>query len=99
MKLWHLIFVVFLAALSMAVARDPVGRVALVVFVTSLSMIALGTASLLLLFRAISAIGSAESTYSYIEACAATAGVLVFGSSSMLFVLWCGVGLVTRVAR
>jgi len=99
MKLWHLIFVVFLAAIAMAISRDPVGRVALVVFVTSLTMIGLGTASLLLLFRAISAIGSADSTVSTIEACAATAGVVVFGSGSMLFVLFCGIALLNRVVR
>lgn len=99
MKIWHILFAVFLAALAMAIWRDPVGRVALVVFVTSLSMIGLGTVSLLFLFRAISAVGSAQSTFSMIEACVATAGVLVFGSSSMLFVLWCGIGLLNQVVR
>lgn len=99
MKIWHILFAIFLAALAMAIWRDPVGRVALVVFVTSLSMIGLGTASLLFLFRAISAVGSAQSMFSTIEACAATAGVLIFGGSSMLFVLWCGIGLLFQVVR
>ena len=99
MKLWHLIFVVFLAALALAISRDPVGRVALVVFTTSLTMIGLGTGSLLLLFRAISAIGSADTTFSTVEACAATAGVVVFGSGSMLFALFCGMAVLNRVVH
>ena len=62
MKILHILFAVFLAAIMMTIARDPVGRVALIVFLTGLGVLGLATASLMLLFRALSAIGSAEST-------------------------------------
>ncbi len=97
MRIWHILFTVFTVAMMMAIWRDPIGRVALVVFFTAIGMFLSATSTIMLLFRAIAALGSADSTGSYIEAIAATAGVLVLGATAVLFVLWCGVGVLTQV--
>jgi hypothetical protein len=96
MKLWHIVFAVALTALCLAIGRDPIGRVALVVFFTGIGVVGLATASLLLLFRSIAAIGLAQTKASTIEACVTAAAVLFFGIASMLFVLWCGMGLLSQ---
>jgi hypothetical protein len=97
MRLWHFLFVVAFVAMVLAIARDPIGRVALVVFFTAIGVMILATSSIMLMFRAVSALGSADSLGSYAEAIVATAGVVFFGTSSMLFVLWCGMGMIQKV--
>ncbi|MDB5351552.1 MAG: hypothetical protein JWN86_2799 [Planctomycetota bacterium] len=99
MRLWHLIFAVFLTALCLAFCRDEVGRVALTIFVTGLCLIFLATSSLMLLFRTFGALGMARSWLGQIEALAATIGVLCFGSASMWAVLWCGLAVVQKVVK
>lgn len=99
MRTWHLTFAVFLAALAFAFAREEVGRVALVVFLTASAMVALGTTSVMLLFRTFGSLGTARRAGDYVEAVAATLGVLAFGASSMLAVLWCGISWVWMVVR
>jgi hypothetical protein len=97
MRLWHLIFLVMMAAIVAAVARESVGRVALVVFVTGLLEFILGTTFLMTLFRTFGAIGEARRLLAYLEAIIATALVLVVASYVMTAVLWVGVWLVQRV--
>ncbi len=94
MKLWHLSFVVLLLAMMMAIARDEIGRVALVVFLTGIALIVLGVSSLMMLFRTVAALGSAETLSSSMEALAATAAVLLIGAASMWLALWVGLGLI-----
>ena len=98
MKLWHLLFAVFGASLAFAVARDPVGRVGLVVFFTMIGLIVLGTSSVVMLFRTIGLIGMAQTVGDHLEALAATVGVLFFGTAGMLAVLWCGLGMMIQAA-
>lgn len=97
MRLWHLVFGVFLASLILAIARDATGRIALIVFFTAIGVMVLGTSSVMMLFRTVAAIGMARSVGSYAEALAATAGVLFLGAGSMLIVLYCGIGMLTWV--
>ncbi len=97
MRLWHIVLAVFLLALILAIARDPVGRVALIVFFTSLSVVVLGVSSIMLLFRTIAAFGAAQSFFAHIEAVVATAGVLFVGGSSVLVALWFGARIVQLV--
>lgn len=93
MKLWHLLLAIVGTAIVLAIARDPIGRVALIVFTTALGLMILGVSSLLMLFRTVGAIGMARSLWHYVEATFATAGVLFFGTAAMLAVLWCGMSM------
>jgi hypothetical protein len=97
MRLWHLIFLVMMSAIVLTVARESVGRVALVVFVTGLIEFILGTTFIMTLFRTFGAIGEAQRLTAYLEAILATALVLVVASYVMNLVLWAGVWLVQRV--
>jgi hypothetical protein len=97
MRLWHLIFLVMMSAIVLTVARESVGRVAIVVFVTGFIEFVLGTTFIMTLFRTFGAIGEAERLTAYLEAILATAVVLVVASYVMNLVLWAGVWLVQRV--
>ena len=97
MRLIHLVFAVFLSALVLGIARDEVGRVALVVFCTGLIEVVLGTAALMSLFQAIGAIGEADRPLAFAHAIASTAMVLLVATLSMNVVLWAGVWLVQIV--
>jgi hypothetical protein len=99
MRLWHILFAVFVLAMGMGIAREEVGRVAVIVFLTTLGEVFLGTSSLLMLFRTFGAMGMARSPLDYAEAIAATAGVLVVGAGSMVGVMWCGAAMVTLVVK
>ncbi len=99
MKLWHLVFAVFLASLALAISREEVGRVTLVVFCTAMGVIVLGVSSLLLLFRTVGSLGSARGVLGHLEAIAATTGVLFFGGAGMLAVLWFGASVVRMVIK
>lgn len=97
MRIWHLILMVMMAAVVLGVARESVGRVALVVFVTGLVEFVLGTTFLVTLFRTFGALGEARRVRAYLEAIVASALVLVVASYVMNIVLWVGVWLVQRV--
>lgn len=99
MKIWHIVVAVLLLALMLAIARDEIGRVALVIFLTAMGAVVIGTSSIMMLFRTIGEFGAARSLVSHIEALFATAGVLVFGGGSMLAVLWCGAAVVRSVVK
>ena len=99
LRLWHLLFAVFVAALALVLAREEVGRVTLIVFTTGLGLIVLGTASVMLLFRTFGSIGHARDAFSALEGVGATVGVLFFGASAMWAVLWCGVAMVRMAIK
>jgi hypothetical protein len=84
LRIWHLVYAVFMLALAMAVAREPVGRVALVVFVTLGGEVVFGTTAIMLLFRTVAAIGGARDFIEYAQGVAATAVVLLVASWLML---------------
>ncbi len=97
MRIWHLIVAVIITATFLTLWRDPVGRVALIVFVTGLGEVFFGLTALLALFRTIGAIGQARRLSAYAEALVATGLVLVVASALMNGLLWIGVWLVQRV--
>jgi hypothetical protein len=94
MRLWHLLFGTFVAAISLAIWKDDVGRVAWLVFWTCFVECAVGLAAIMALFQSIGAIGHAQRAVEYAGAIAATAFILFVGSVSMAGVIWVGVWLV-----
>jgi hypothetical protein len=93
MRLWHLVLSILLIATALALGRDPVGRTALIVFVTGLGEVVMGTTALLLLFQAIGAIGEARGLFAHAEAVAITSLVLVVAAVSMAVWLFAGTWL------
>jgi len=94
MRLWHLF--VFIAALSLilAIVRDQVGRIALIVFVTALGEVIIGTTAVLALFQTIGSLGEAKGLFAHVEAVATTTLVLIIGTTVMSSVLFVGAWLV-----
>ena len=96
MRLWHLMLAVFLAAVLLAIARDPVGRVAIVVFFTGLGEFFMGLAAVMTLFQTIGAIGYARDLVSYAKAISSTIAVLIIASVCMNLLLGLGIDLISR---
>lgn len=94
MRLWHLILAIVVLAFAMTVARDPAGRVAMIVFGTGLGAVFLGTTSVLALFQSVGAIGEARGPGGHAEAIAATALVLTVATAGISGWLFLGMWLV-----
>jgi len=77
-----------------SVVRDPVGRVALIVFVTGIGETVLGVTAIMALFQTIGAIGMARGLLDHAEAMAATTVVLAVATTVMSFWLFLGVWLI-----
>ena len=60
-RLWHLFVFILVLGILLAIVRDTVGRIALIVFFTALGEVVLGTTAVMALFRTIGAIGMAIS--------------------------------------
>jgi hypothetical protein len=97
MRLWQWLVAVMCAALVLAIVRDDAGRVAMVVFVTGLGEVAVGTASLMMLFQTIARVGDARGFFGHVEALAESALVLVLATAAMNALLWAGVWMVQHV--
>jgi hypothetical protein len=96
MRLWHLLFGVFLTALLLVIIRDPAGRVGVVVFFTGLGEVVFGVFALLALFQTVGAIGQSDSLASYLQALTATILVLAIASFVMNGLLWVGCWLIQQ---
>ena len=94
MRLYHLLLAVLFVALILGIARDEVGRVALIVFFTGLGELVFGLTTIMALFQTVSAIGYARSAGEYAEAVAATALVVLLAAVLMNGVLWVGMWMV-----
>jgi hypothetical protein len=94
MRLWHLIFGILITAIVLAIARDPTGRVALIVFGVGLCEVVSGTTALLALFRTVGAIGEANSLSTHAGAVLATTVVLAASTSIMAALFFAGAWLV-----
>jgi hypothetical protein len=94
MRLWHLVFAILVVALVLTIARDPAGRVAVIVFITGLGEVVLATTALLALFQTIGAIGEARSRIDHAQALLATTLVLTVATSIMAGLLFAGAWLV-----
>ena len=90
MRLSTLLFAILVLATLMGIVRDEVGRVAVIVFFTGLGTIVVVLGAILALFQTIGAFGEAQSLFSHVEALAATAVVLIVGSSMTLGLLFAG---------
>ena len=95
MKLGTWLFAILVLAVAMGISRDEVGRVAVIVFVTGVAVIASGLAAILALFRTIAALGEARNLFDHLEAMAATVGVLAIGSTIMIGLFFAGARMVT----
>ena len=98
MRLSHLIFIVMLSALLLTIGKDPVGRVALVVFTIGVGVFVSGLTAIMALFQTVGAIGYARAIGEYLFAIAATLVVLIIGSVTMAALLGLGIILVDLVA-
>lgn len=94
MRLWHLVVVILGLSLVLAIVRDQVGRVALIVFVTALGEAIFGTAAILALFQTIGGLGEAKGLFAHVEAVATTTLVVVIAATVMGFWLFAGAWLV-----
>jgi hypothetical protein len=90
LRLWHLVFAVFLVAVTMGMWREVTSRVALIVFVAGTGECAVGTTALLMLFRSLAAVGYATEPREYARALGRTALVLVGATFLMTSVIWLG---------
>jgi hypothetical protein len=93
MRLSTLLFAILVLATLMAIVRDEVGRVAVIVFFTGLGTTIVVLGAIMALFQTIGAFGEAHSLLSHVEALAATAVVLIVGSSMTLGLLFAGAQL------
>jgi hypothetical protein len=90
MRLSSLVFAVLVLGTIMGIARDEVGRVAVIVFFTGLSTSIAGVGSIMALFQTVGALGEAKTIGASVEALAATVLVLAVGSFLMLGFLFGG---------
>ena len=97
MRILHLVYAVFMLALAFAVAREPAGRVAIVVFVTLGGEAICGTTAVLLLFQTVAAIADSRGALEYIQSLMATALVLVVASWLMIGMFYLCGSIILRI--
>jgi hypothetical protein len=90
MRLWTLVLAVLVVGTVLGIARDEVGRVAVIIFFTGLGTVVAGLTSIMALFQTIGALGESKSLGMCLEALAATVVVLFVGSATMLGVMFGG---------
>src|SRR5205823_4307140 len=94
MRLWHLFVFIMALGMVLAIIRDPVGGIALIVFTTALGEVVIGTTAVLALFQTIGAIGEAKGLFAHAEAVATTTLVLIIATTIMSSWLFAGAWLV-----
>ena len=94
MRLWHLLVMILAIGLILAIVRDTVGRIALIVFVTALGEAIIGTTAVLALFQTIGGIGEAKGLFAHAEAFATTALVVIIATTVMASWLFAGAWMV-----
>ncbi|MHB1559650.1 MAG: hypothetical protein ACYC61_19555 [Isosphaeraceae bacterium] len=94
MRIWHLVVFILAMGLVLAIIRDPVGRIALIVFITALGEVVIGTSAVLALFQTIGSLGEAKGVVAHAEAVATTTLVLVIATAVMSSLLFGGAWLV-----
>ena len=96
MRLWHLFVVILALSLIFSIARDPAGRVALIVFLTAVGEVVIGTTAIMALFQTIGSLGEAKGLFAHAEAVATTALVLIIATTIMSTLLFLGAWLVQQ---
>jgi hypothetical protein len=94
MRIWHLVTSILTIGILLAIMRDPVGRIALIVFATALGEVVFGTTAVMALFQTIGAFGEAKSLFAHAEALATTTLVLIIATAVMSSWLFAGAWLV-----
>ena len=94
MRLWHLFVFIIAFGVVLAICRDPVGRIALIVFLTGVGEVVVGTTAIMALFQTIGALGEAKGLIAHAEALATTALVLIAATAFMSSWLFAGAWLV-----
>jgi hypothetical protein len=94
MRLWHIVVCILALAIVLSIGRDQVGRIALIVFMTALGEVIIGTTAVLALFRTIGSIGEAKGLFGHAEAVATTTLVLILATAIMSSWLFGGAWLV-----
>ena len=97
MRLWHFTVVILFVGLLLAIGRDVVGRIALIVFITALGEVIFGTTAVMALFQTIGALGMARGFFEHGQAVAATTLVLIGATTVMSIWLFIGAWLVQAV--
>jgi hypothetical protein len=94
MRLWHIFVFILALSLVLAIVRDPVGRIALIVFLTASGEVVIGTTAVMALFQTIGSLGEAKGLFAHAEAVATTALVLIIATTIMSSWLFAGAWLV-----
>ena len=94
MRLWHLVVLILALAVLLTIIRDPVGRIALTVFITALGEVVIGTTAVMALFQTIGSFGEAKGLFAHAEAVATTTLVLIVATTFMSSLLFMGAWLV-----
>jgi hypothetical protein len=94
MRIWHLFTAILTIGVLLAIMRDPVGRIALIVFATALGEVVFGTTAVMALFQTVGALGEAKSLFAHAEALATTTLVLIVATAVMSSWLFAGAWLV-----
>jgi hypothetical protein len=94
MRLWHIFVFILALSLVLAIVRDPVGRIALIVFLTASGEVVIGTTAVMALFQTIGSLGEAKGLFDHAEAVATTALVLIIATTIMSSWLFAGAWLV-----
>ena len=97
MRLWHLVVMILVVGILLAIGRDTVGQIALIVFVTAVGEVVFGTTAVMALFQTIGAIGMARGLFEHGQALAATTLVLLGSTAVMSTWLFIGAWLVQAV--
>ncbi len=94
MRLWHLFVFIIAVGVILAIIRDPVGRIALIVFITALGEVVIGVSAIMALFQTIGALGEAKGLVAHAEAVATTTLVLFLATAMTWSWLFAGAWLV-----
>src|SRR3954470_8228651 len=94
MRLWHLTLGVLITACVLSLSRDPAGAVAVIVFITGLGEVVLGTTAIMALFQTLGALGEARGLAAHAEALVATTVVLTVATAIMCGWLFIGAWIV-----
>jgi hypothetical protein len=98
MRLSHFLFAVAMFGIVLALARDPMARVFLIVFATGLGEVVFGLMAIMGLFQTVGALGEARGLSEHAEALAATSFVLAVGTAAMSGWLFIGAWMVYMLA-
>ncbi len=97
MRLWHTTYAVFVFAMMFTVAREPAGRVAIVIFITGLCVLVCTLTGLMLLFRTVGSLGEADGLFEAVQCAVATLVVGTVAAYIVVTLLGIGASLVQRV--